>query len=231
VLLGKFGIIAEDLGLHRFPSEVRMLRKLLICCAVTLVAAGTAWAQEGAIGAGKMEVGAFPGGGVLFMESGNGSEPNFANYALGGSFTLNFNKWVGVEGEGGGTIGVRQKMTFKGAELTDQKTPNSWLYMGNVVVNPMGNDHVVVPYGTAGMGGLTMCDFNSTDIANLGITKNETFLMGNAGGGMKWFATPHLGLRADYRLFIVKNKTDAPAFFGSENRYGHRVYGGLLLTY
>lgn len=208
-----------------------MLRKLLVLSVVALFGGGIVWAQEAGNGAGRIEIGAFPGGGILFTEAGNGAELNFTNYALGGSFTLNFNKWVGVEGEGGGSIGLRQKMTFNNEQLTDQKTPNTWLYMGNVVINPIGYNRLLVPYGTAGMGGLTMCDCNSTDVANLGITKNEMYLMSNVGGGLKWFATRNVGLRADYRLFVVKNKDTAPGFFGKENRYGHRVYGGLLLTY
>jgi hypothetical protein len=48
---------------------------------------------------------------------------------------------------------------------------------------------------------------------------------------LKWFASRHWGVRADYRLFRVKQKDTAPAFFGQENRYGHRVYGGVVLTY
>jgi len=28
----------------------------------------------------------------------------------------------------------------------------------------------------------------------------------------------------------LKSKEDAPAFFGQETRYGHRVYGGVLLN-
>jgi len=208
-----------------------MLRRLLLIGVVVLFGGGIVWAQEAGNGAGRMEIGAFPGGGILFTEAGNGAEPNFTNYALGGSFTYNFNKWVGVEGEGGGSIGIHQEVNFNNAQLTDQKTPNTWLYMGNVVVNPMGNNRALVPYGTAGLGGLTMCDCNSTHVANLGITKNETYLMGNVGGGLKWFATRNVGLRADYRLFAVKNKDTAPDFFGKENRFGHRVYGGLLFTY
>jgi hypothetical protein len=30
---------------------------------------------------------------------------------------------------------------------------------------------------------------------------------------------------------MVKSKDTAPVFFGQENRFGHRVYGGLLFTY
>ena len=39
-----------------------------------------------------------------------------------------------------------------------------------------------------------------------------------------------LGTRGDYRLIAVQWKDDAPAFFGRETRYGHRVYGGVILN-
>jgi hypothetical protein len=35
----------------------------------------------------------------------------------------------------------------------------------------------------------------------------------------------------DYRLFAIDSEDDPPAFFGRENRYGHRVYGGLLFGF
>ena len=38
--------------------------------------------------------------------------------------------------------------------------------------------------------------------------------------GVKWFAGRHWGVRADYRLFMVKHKDTAPAFFGQENDMG-----------
>jgi hypothetical protein len=81
-----------------------------------------------------------------------------------------------------------------------------------------------VPYVTGGVGGLTVFDK-----ATLGIADRETFLTGNVGGGLKWF-NGRWGLRADYRFITVRSKDDAPAFFGAETRYGHRVYGGLLLN-
>ena len=49
------------------------------------------------------------------------------------------------------------------------------------------------------------------------------------GDGATWF-NGRWGLRADYRFLIVKSSTDASAFFGQETRYGHRVYGGLVLN-
>jgi hypothetical protein len=208
-----------------------MLNRFFVVLAAVLLTAGTAFAQEVGVGAGRMEVSAFPGGGIRFTESAKGVEPDFTNYAFGGSFTFNLNKWIGFEAEGGGTLGLRQTMVFNNAELAEQKTPDTWLYMGNVLLNPLGNDRRLVPYGTGGVGGLTLLNHDAEEIASLGVMKNETYLMGNVGGGLKWFATRHVGLRADYRFFMLKNKDTAPTFFGQENRYGHRVYGGLLFTY
>jgi len=64
--------------------------------------------------------------------------------------------------------------------------------------------------------------------ASLGINDTQTFLTGNVGGGLKWFSG-RWGLRGDYRFLAVQSKDDAPAFFGRETRYGHRVYGGILI--
>ena len=65
--------------------------------------------------------------------------------------------------------------------------------------------------------------------ASLGINDTETFLTGNVGGGVKWYAG-RWGVRGDYRFITVQSKDDAPAFFGQETRYGHRVYGGVILN-
>jgi opacity protein-like surface antigen len=102
-------------------------------------------------------------------------------------------------------------------------------YNGNLIVSPGGSDRPLVPYLTAGLGGLTM--FNTTDIAALVLSQDHTYLTMNTGGGMKWFAANGWGIRADYRFFRVQDKDNAPLFFGQESpRFGHRVYAGLLLT-
>jgi hypothetical protein len=208
-----------------------MLRRISSLFVGVLLAASGAFAQEAGLGAGRIEISAFPGGGLVFQESGNGAEPDFANYALGGSFTFNFNRYVGIEGEAGGSFGIKQNLsTVEGVSLKE-KTPNSWLYMGNAIVNPLGNDRAVVPYAAGGMGGLTLLDVTGEEAPLTGLTRNETYLMGNVGGGVKWFASRHVGMRADYRFFMVKSKDTAPAFFGVENRFGHRVAAGILLTY
>jgi len=34
----------------------------------------------------------------------------------------------------------------------------------------------------------------------------------------------------DYRFGIVRSKDDAPAFFGQDTRYMHRVYGAVIIN-
>jgi hypothetical protein len=82
----------------------------------------------------------------------------------------------------------------------------------------------VVPYLTGGVGGMTMFER-----ASLSVNDVETFLTGNVGGGLAWYAG-RWGLRADYRFIAVQSKDDAPSFFGAEERYGHRLYAGVLLN-
>ncbi len=86
------------------------------------------------------------------------------------------------------------------------------------------NKSSVVPYVTGGIGGLSAFERPS-----LGIIDTETFLTGNVGGGLNWYAG-RWGLRGDYRFVAVRAKDDAPDFFGQETRYGHRVYGGVILN-
>lgn len=206
-----------------------MSRALFTFTLAALVGIGQAYAQEGG-GAGRMEISAFPGGGVFFGSSSSETEPGFGNYTVGAAFTYNFNRWIGAEGEVGSAVGVNQSLTFNGETLTRQQSPNMFAYNGNVVFNPLGNDRVVVPYATGGVGGLRM--LKADDVAALDIKSPTNFLTGNVGGGVKWFASRHWGVRADYRLMIVNDTQNAPEFFGREEvRYGHRVYGGLLFTY
>jgi hypothetical protein len=39
-----------------------------------------------------------------------------------------------------------------------------------------------------------------------------------------------VGLRTDYRFVIIGSSDAAPAFFGQETRYGHQIYGGVILS-
>jgi hypothetical protein len=198
-----------------------MTRRIgVLLAALVFLVAGHAQAQGSAYTPGTIEITVVPGGGTFFTSGDTGS--SFGNYNVGGSVTFNVNRIVGFEGEVGGTLGMSQDLQFAGFN-SNATTPNLLNYAGNVVVS--APTHVsVVPYVTGGVGGLTLFDKPS-----LGIQDTETFLTGNVGGGVKWFRG-RWGLRGDYRFIAVKSKDDAPAFFGQETRYGHRVYGGVVIN-
>jgi opacity protein-like surface antigen len=189
---------------------------------VSFVGISQAQAQEAGPGPGKVELSLIPAGGLFFMEDENATEPGFGNYDLGGAIAVNFNRYVGIEGEVSGALGIDQSLQ-SGGFSSEVKTPNLVNYSGNLVVSA-ANRSPVVPYLTAGVGGLTLLETEA-----LGISEAETFLTGNVGGGVKWFAG-RWGLRADYRFIGVQAKDEAPAFFGQERRYGHRVYGAVIVN-
>lgn len=200
-----------------------MTRWIAVLLAVAgLAGTSQAYAQETGPGAGRVELSIIPGGGVFFTEDTDTQEPAFGNYDLGGAVAVNFNRYVGIEGEVSGGLGITQDLQFGGL-TADRQTPHILSYSGNVVVSA-ANRSSVVPYVTGGVGGLSLFER-----ASLGISDTETFLTGNVGGGVKWYAG-RWGLRGDYRFVGVQSKDDAPAFFGKETRYGHRVYGAVLVN-
>lgn len=77
---------------------------------------------------------------------------------------------------------------------------------------------------TGGVGGLTLLDKPDVCVASA-----DTFLTGNVGGGVRWHAS-RWGLRADYRFLAVRSKDDSSSFFGRDDRYEHRVYGGIIVN-
>jgi hypothetical protein len=189
---------------------------------IGFIGAGQASAQDAVGGSGAVVVTLIPVGATFFTEGKDTNEPSFNNYGIGGGVEVNFNRYVGVEGEASGALGLTQDLRFTGGS-TNTKTPNLFNYSGNLVVSA-ANHTAIVPYVTGGVGGLTLFDE-----PGLGITSTDTFLTGNVGGGVKWF-NGRWGLRGDYRFITVKSRDDASSFFGQETRYGHRVYGGLLIN-
>jgi hypothetical protein len=197
-----------------------------IAVLLTVAAAGVAtpvFGQDAAPGPGKVVISIIPGGATFFTEADdNANAPSFGNYELGGAVAVNFNRYVGVEGEVSGGIGVSQSIELASATF-DGRSPNLLNYSGNLVLSA-ANRTSVVPYVTGGVGGLTLFD-------RTGLTAHdaETFLTGNVGAGVAWHAG-RWGVRGDYRFIAVQSKDDAPVFFGREDRYGHRLYGGVLLN-
>ena len=201
-----------------------MTRWIAVLLAIVGVAGATqAYAQESTTaGPGPVVVTIIPGGATFFTEGADAKGPSFGNYDLGAGVTVNFNRFIGVEGEVSGALGITQDLTLPGG-TSNLRTPNLLNYSGNLVVSAP-NRSSVVPYVTGGIGGASVFQKES-----LGILDTQTFLTSNVGGGVNWYAG-RWGLRGDYRFIALKSKDDAPAFFGQETRYGHRVYGGVLLN-
>ena len=194
----------------------------VLITALSIVGTGRASAQETAPGPGTVEVSVIPGGSTFYTSGNKG--PSFGSYNLGGALTYNVNRIIGIEGEVGGTLGIAQDLQFGGL-TTNQKGPNQLSYSGNLVVSAPTRTSIV-PYVTGGVGGLTM--FQQ---ARLGVTSTGTFLTGDVGGGLKWYApSGKWGLRGDYRFLATKSKDGASAFFGQSTTYGHRIYGGVIIN-
>ena len=190
-----------------------------------LVSVSGAFAQDAGNatpGPGLVEVTYIPAGAAFFPSKG--TSPSFGNYGFGTAVTFNVNRYIGIEGELGSMIATTSDLQF-GDLNSNIKSPNLLSYTGNVVVSPW-TGHAVVPYATGGIGGLTMFER-----PQLGITDDETFLSGNVGGGVKWYAPNNRwGVRGDYRFGVTRSKDDAPAFFGRDTRYVHRVYGAVIIN-
>jgi hypothetical protein len=198
----------------------RWIAVLLVGASVA--GAGVASAQETGPGPGTLEVTVIPGGGTFYTSSAKG--PSFGNYTLGAAIAYNVNSIVGIEGDVGGALGVAQNLLLNGI-ASNQKGPDQLNYSGNLILS-LPTHTGFVPYAAAGVGGLTT--FQRT---SLGINNNDTSLTGDVGGGVKWYAgNGRWGLRGDYRFIAVRASSDATAFFNQDTRYGHRVYGAVIIN-
>lgn len=202
-----------------------MTRSLAFGLIALSLCATAARAQESSTGPGTLEVSIIPGGATYFTSTdANPAAPGFGNYTLGAAVAYNVTRVLGIEGEVGGTLGITQDLAMGGLTRSS-KTPDTLNYAGNLVLSAV-TSHAVVPYVTAGVGGLTMFERET-----VGVTDTQTFLTGNVGGGLKWYApTGRWGLRTDYRFQAAASKDDAPAFFGRDTRYGHRVYAAVVIN-
>jgi len=194
-----------------------------VFCAVLLtLGADRVWAQEVEPILAPVEITVIPGGGVVFLESSDASAPSFGSYQLGAAVAYNINRFLGIEGEVGGSVGIEQDLDF--GYSSNVRTPDMLTYNGNLVVSvPTGKS--VVPYATGGVGGLSL--FSREEF---GVDDTETLFTTNVGGGVKW-NPGRFGLRADYRFIAIPSRDSVSAFgFGTEARYGHRVYGAVILN-
>lgn len=184
-------------------------------------AASTAFAQE-THEPGFVEVTYMPAG-AGYIASKKGA-PSFGNYGFGTAVTFNINPMFGIEGELVAMISTDSHLQF-GDLPTSEKAPNLLGYTTDLIFTPW-RPSAFQPYAAGGIGGLTMFER-----PGLGITDDVTFLTGNVGGGMKWYAPNNRwGLRSDYRFIATKSKDSAPEFFGRDSRYVHRVYAGVVIN-
>ena len=193
--------------------------------ALTIVAgADRAQAQdvEVAPGPGVVEVTLIPGG-VGYITSKNAS-PSFGNYGFGFATTYNINRYIGIEGEIGALLSTSSSLQF-GDLNKHTKAPNFLNYNVSALVTAAHFGPAAV-YGAGGIGGLTMFER-----VGLGVADDHNFLVGNVGGGVKWYApNSRWGLRGDYRFLATKSSDGSPAFFGQQTRYAHKLYAGVILN-
>ena len=90
----------------------RWIAALLV--AVGLVGARQAYAQDVVPGPGAVVVTIIPGGATFFTEGKDTKGPSFGNYDLGAGVEVHFNRYVSVEGEVSGALGVTQDLQITG---------------------------------------------------------------------------------------------------------------------
>src|SRR4030095_9761372 len=101
-------------------------------------------AQNAAPAPGTVVVSIIPAGTTFFTEGTETNGPSFGNYDLGAGVGVNFNRYIGIEGEVSGSIGVSQSLDFAGV-TSDFKTPHFLNYSGNVVVSAGRSSVVPMP--------------------------------------------------------------------------------------
>src|SRR5262245_2110601 len=131
----------------------RWIAVLAVIVGVSGANSAQAQTREAAPGPGTLEVTIIPGGATFFTEATDTGGPSFGNYDLGGSVTYNFNRYVGVEGEVSGLLGVSQTLDFA-AGAVDVTTPHFLNYSGNVIVSRGRGPRV--PYAPPGIRGLSL---------------------------------------------------------------------------
>jgi len=116
----------------------------VLLAAVGLIGRGPAYAQDSVSGPGAVVVTIIPAGATFFTEAKDTQGPSFGNYDLGAGVEVHFNRYVSVEGEVTGPLGVAQDLQFSG-ETLKLKTPNLLTYDGNLVLSA-ANRSTVEPY-------------------------------------------------------------------------------------
>jgi outer membrane protein with beta-barrel domain len=207
-----------------------MPRHLFIFAIAASLGVPAALAEDRVPAVGRIELGAFPGGGVRFTRASHADEPSFTNYTIGASCIWNASERIGIEGEAYLGLGGHKSMTLDGRLVGAQPMPDVMAYSAVAVFRLAPAVRGAVPYGAVGLGALQLLKREGTE--SIGVTDTTTLFTRNIGGGVKWYAPNGWGLRADYRMIVIARSDSAPQFFGlRETRYAHRVYAGIFTTF
>ena len=216
---------------------IRVSRAFL-AAAIVIAGSSIGFAQDATIGAGKVEIGGFPGGGTFFVGGDDAKEVDFNVYTAGGGLTYYLTEAVAVEGEFTGSVGWAQDVTFNNTAIIHNQMPTVWSYSGNVVFFPGGTTGKRAPiYLTGGIGAVALSPRVPTKVFGYDVDQvgTQMFIAENIGAGVKLFRgadAPNWGFRVDYCYLFVNSNSDAPAFFAkSKSRGAHRVYVGMLYTW
>lgn len=200
-----------------------MTRRMVMCWLAMLLTASVASAQEN-LGAGKVEIdSALLGGGVLILP---GNQPQPKGYVLDVAAAANLTRHVGLEGDFTWSMSRREAVSLAGTAPALEETPNMLFYTGNVIYNPFGKNHPLVPYVELGGGGMTVRDTPTP----FGLAGGSTHATANLGGGLRWFIIPHWGARADYRYIAIAGAS-TPTVGVTPIGHVQRLYGALVLTF
>ena len=145
-----------------------------LIAAVGIAGATPAHAQDATPGPGTVVVTIIPGGATFFTESKDTGRTSFGNYDLGAGVTVHLNRYIGIEGEVAGAVGVTQDLFISG-RTSNLKSPNSLNYSGNLVI------HAVAPHQTGAAGGMNTV--MRTIGGALGGQLAATFIAGHTGRG------------------------------------------------
>ena len=208
-------------------------RAFLIFVALAVSCAVASAQETGAPGAGKLEIGGFPGGGLWLVGGDDNTEVNFNNYDFGGGATWYLTSMTAIEAEAAFGLGISQNVNYKNRVEHRIQMPHTLSTSGNVVIFPAGSERQLAGYVTGGVGMLRLLSRTAPAMV-FGLTNAENFFTTSVGGGMKIFRRGdhrNWGFRIDYRILMVNSRSDAVELFAhSKRRLGHRFYIGMLYT-
>ena len=115
-----------------------MTRSRALLIALVLVA-GCAVASAQEVGAGKVEFGGWPGGGLILVGGDDNTEVNFNNWTYGGGASLYLNPMAAIEVEASYGLGMAQGVNYHNKEVFHVQVPNTLGLSGNIVIFPGGS--------------------------------------------------------------------------------------------